>query len=57
MSVPKKFGIVFVVIGAVLIASALLLFLYNEREDALAGMQSEEVLSEVHAAIAARKEI
>ena len=54
---PKKFGIVFVVIGAVLIASALLLFLYNELEDAQAGMQSEEVLSEVHAAIAARKEI
>lgn len=57
MRVPKKFGIVFVVIGAVLIASALLLFLYNEREDAQAGMQSEEVLSEVHAAIAARKEL
>ena len=29
---PKKAGIVFVILGAVLILSALLLFLYNQQE-------------------------
>lgn len=57
MSVPKKFGIVFVVIGAVLILSALLLFVHNEHEDVQAGIQSETVLADMHTVIAERKEI
>ena len=47
MIVPKKAGIVFVVAGAVLIASALSLFCYNQREDAQAGQEAEILLTQV----------
>ena len=40
--------------GAVLILSALLLFLHNRREDALAGQEAESLLADVRAAIAAQ---
>jgi len=46
---PKKMGIVFVILGAVLMMSALLLFLNNEAIDANAGKQSGEVLSQIKA--------
>lgn len=51
---PKKAGIVFVILGAVLIGSALLLYLYNQQEDAQAGQESEELLSEVQVQISER---
>lgn len=42
MNVPKK-GIGFVLIGAVLMLSALSLFLYNQYEDARAGQEAENL--------------
>ena len=48
---PKKAGIVFVVVGAVLILSALSLFFYNQNEDAQAGQEAENLLSQVQAVI------
>ena len=48
---PKKAGIVFVAVGAVLILSALLLLHHNRREDALAGEESARLLEAVEAAI------
>ena len=45
----KKAGIFIVIAGAVLILSALLLFLYNENEDKAAGEQAEALLEEVRA--------
>ena len=53
---PKKAGIVFVSLGAVLILSALLLFLYNARQDALAGQEAEAALSQLRTVIAQRAE-
>lgn len=47
----KKAGIVFVIIGAVLILSALLLFLWNRQEDEHAGEESAAVLQEVYTAL------
>ena len=44
---PKKAGILLATIGAVLILSALLLFLYNEREDRRAGQEAELLLVEI----------
>ena len=44
---PKKAGIAFVVLGAALILSALLLLLYNRREDASAGRAAESMLAGV----------
>lgn len=41
----RRVGSVFVVIGAVLLAAALLLCLYNEHEDAMAGEAAGEALS------------
>ena len=49
---PKKAGIVIIAVGAVLILSALLLFLHNRREDAQAGQEAESLLADVEAAIA-----
>lgn len=46
---PKKLGIVFVILGAVLMMSALLLFLNNEAIDANAGKQSGDVLAQIKA--------
>lgn len=51
MNVPKKSGIVFVIVGAVLIFSALSLFLYNQNEDAQAGQEAENLLTDVQAVI------
>ena len=51
MIVPKKSGIVFVIAGAVLILSALSLFFYNRNEDAQAGQEAENLLSDVQAVI------
>ena len=52
---PKRLGIVFVLTGAVLILSALLLFLNNSAEDAQAGKDAESVLLDVESIIADRK--
>jgi sortase A len=48
---PKKKGIVFVLVGTVLILSALSLFLYNRYEDAQAGQKAESLLADVQAVI------
>ena len=52
---PKKMGIVFVLTGAVLILSALLLFLNNTAEDVQAGKEAESVMLDVESIIADRK--
>ena len=54
MKMPKKTGVIFVVMGAVLILSALLLFCYNQREDAQAGLSAQAALEGVQAAIVKR---
>ena len=51
---PKKAGIVCVILGAVLIGSALLLFAHNRQEDQNAGQEAEKLLAEIEAVIAAR---
>ena len=51
---PKKAGIVFVILGAVLILSALLLFLYNQQENEKAGQESEHLAEEVQIIIEER---
>ena len=48
---PKKSGIVFVTMGAVLMLSALLLFLYNGLEDRRAGQQAESLMDEIQSVI------
>lgn len=48
---PKKSGIVFVLAGAVLILSALLLFFHNQNEDVHAGQEAETMLSDVQSVI------
>ena len=48
---PKKAGAIFVILGAVLILSALLLFLYNKQEDRNAGQEAELALAEVQSSI------
>ena len=55
MIVPKKTGIVFVTIGAVLILSALLLFFYNQNEDERAGQEAQTILNDVQAVIDQRE--
>lgn len=52
---PKKTGIVFVILGAVLILAALLLFLHNARQDDLAGQEAQSALEDVRTAIALRE--
>ena len=52
----RRVGSVFVVIGAVLLAAALLLFLYNEHEDAMAGEAAGEALSALQEVINGGKE-
>lgn len=44
---PKKAGIAIVTLGAVLIVSALLLFLYNQREADMAGQEAESLMSDL----------
>ena len=48
---PKKTGIAIVAVGAVLIFSALLLFVHNRQEDAQAGQEAESLLANVEAVI------
>lgn len=48
---PKKAGIVFVLMGAVLILSALLLLFYNRVQDANAGQASQSALESVQQVI------
>lgn len=48
---PKKAGIVFVAMGAVLMLSALLLFSNNRQEDEQAGQEAQAALEAVQAAI------
>ena len=48
---PKKSGIIFVIVGAVLILSALLLFLYNGLENRRAGQEAELLLNDIQSAI------
>lgn len=48
---PKKIGIAIVTIGAVLIFSALLLFLHNRHEDIQAGREAESLLERIEAAM------
>lgn len=44
---PKKAGIAIVTLGAVLIVSALLLFLYNQHEADVAGQEAENLMSDM----------
>lgn len=53
---PKKAGIVFVAMGAVLILSALLLFLHNDAENVQVGQQAEAMLQDVQSVISQRNE-
>ena len=50
---PKKLGAIFVALGAVLILSALLLFLHNKQEDRRAGQEAESLLEDARSAMAA----
>lgn len=47
----KRAGIALVMIGAVLLIAALLLFVYNRNEDSRAGEEAADILSEVQTAI------
>lgn len=51
---PKKAGILFVVMGAVLMLSALLLFLHNGQEERRAGQEAELLLDDIRSAISGR---
>lgn len=53
---PKKAGIVFVAMGAVLILSALLLFFYNRAENDRAGQKAGQFLEDVQSVISERME-
>lgn len=53
----KKTGIMFVIMGAVLLAAALLSMLYNEHRDKRAGESSRVMLDELRLMIAERKDI
>ena len=48
---PKKAGIIMVILGVVLILSALLLFYYNRLEDDAAGQEAENLLRQVQAVL------
>lgn len=47
----KKCGVVLVLLGAVMLLSALALFIYNRGEDAAAGKMAQDVLSDIKSAI------
>ena len=47
----KKTGIILISIGAVLIMSALLLFIYNEKEDRLAAQRAEALMGDIQTII------
>lgn len=48
---PKKFGVLFVILGAVLLGSALLLLAYNELESYRAGQSAEMLIDQLQAQI------
>jgi len=48
---PKKTGIIFVILGVVLMMSALLLFLYNGLEDRNAQQEAESLLDDIQSVI------
>ena len=48
---PKRADIIIIAVGAVLILSALLLFLHNRQEDVQAGQEAESLLENVEAVI------
>ena len=52
---PKRADIVIIVVGAVLILSALLLLIYNRCGDVRAGQEAESLLASVEAAISAQE--
>lgn len=52
MAMPKRSGVIFVTLGAVLMLSALLLLLYNGYEERRAGQETELLLDDVQSAIA-----
>ena len=54
---PKKAGIAIMAAGAVLIISALLLFVHNRQEDAQAGQEAESLLESVEAVIEAQAKL
>ena len=53
---PKKLGAIFVALGAVLILSALLLFLHNKQEDRRAGQEAETLLTQLRSVMETRAE-
>lgn len=53
----NKASIVIIILGAVLIISALLLFMYNRQEDRLAGTEAKTMLSDVVSFIDAQKSL
>lgn len=53
---PKKTGIIFVTMGAVLILSALLIFLCNGYEERRAGQEAEILLDDIQSVIAENQE-
>lgn len=53
----KKTGIIFVTIGAVLILSALLLFLSNELEDYRAGQSAERLVDDIQSVMEEQKDV
>lgn len=52
---PKKLGAIFVALGAVLILSALLLFLHNKQEDRRAGQEAETLLTQLRSVMESRQ--
>lgn len=57
MSNFRKTGIVCLILGAVLIISALLLFMYNQAEDRRAGEEASAAVTELQTLLAAKTEI
>ena len=53
---PKKLGAIFVALGAVLIASALLLFLHNKQEDTRAGQEAELLMTQLRSVMESTRE-
>ncbi|MDO5040663.1 MAG: sortase [Peptoniphilus sp.] len=51
MKMSKKRGTIFIIMGTLLMLSALSLFLYNRYEDARAGKESEKLLSDLQTAL------
>lgn len=52
----KVIGIISMILGTALVLGALLLFLYNEREDRYAGQESNSMLAEIQSEIQRSKE-